>query len=112
MAASTHCLGPKKPCPCKTPQVVVVLLGQAAAGVSQALYTAINVLQAAREKEEQRAQPAFCGRGTQCARQEGQCGGHSLGDRDVLLLPSLGCKSRHSWRTKLHPKDSEGFNVI
>lgn len=28
----------------KTPQIVVAVLGQAAAGVTQALYTAVNIL--------------------------------------------------------------------
>lgn len=36
-AAPSDCLGLKKPCPCKTPQIVVALLGQAAAGVLQSL---------------------------------------------------------------------------
>lgn len=44
MAAPGDCLGLKKPCPCKTPQIVVVFRGQAAAGVLQALYAVVNVL--------------------------------------------------------------------
>lgn len=44
MATPGDCLGLKKPCSDKTPQIVVAVLGQAAAGVSQALYAAINVL--------------------------------------------------------------------
>lgn len=44
MATPGDCLGLKKPRSDKTPQIVVAVLGQAAAGVSQALYTAINVL--------------------------------------------------------------------
>lgn len=34
----------KEPCPRKTPQVVVALMGQATAGVPQALYAALIVL--------------------------------------------------------------------
>lgn len=44
MATPGVCLGLKKPCCDKTPQVVVAVLGQAAAGVSQALYPAVSVL--------------------------------------------------------------------
>lgn len=44
MATSGDCLGLKKPCSDKRPQIVVAVLGQAVAGVSQALYAAIGVL--------------------------------------------------------------------
>lgn len=38
--------------------------------------------------------------------------GHSPGDRDALLLPLLDSKGRHPRRIKMHPKDSEGFNMM
>lgn len=44
MATPGDCLGLKKPYSDKLPEIVVAVLGQAAAGVSQALQAAVNVL--------------------------------------------------------------------
>lgn len=44
MATPGGCLGLKKPCSDKTPEIVVAVLGQVAAGCSQALHAAVNVL--------------------------------------------------------------------
>lgn len=44
MAAPGECMGSKQPHPTETPQIVVAVLGQVAAGVSQALYLVVNVL--------------------------------------------------------------------
>lgn len=84
MVTLGDCLGLKKSCSDKTPQIVVAVLGQAAAGVSQALDAAVNVLQAVREKEKKGARPVPCGR-----EGHGAQGGRTVlagpGDGDVLL---------------------------